>query len=745
MEFSVYEFKILGYNLNFIPTPDFLNKQDFLRDINKFNRRVKLKSHFGTTQNKKEIYFKSNSTWEPEKVHHTVKTFIEDFTKQAKEKMISENNTEQRNCKNLTKKEELALEGLKNRTDLVICKADKGGAVVLMEVGDYITEAERQLTDRSFYKKVQENPTSLHAALVNNAIDQLKNRHLLEAKMAEKLKASHPRTPRFYLLPKIHKANNPGRPVVSSISCHTEKISQFVDHHLQPLSRSLNSYIQDTTHFLQKLRSLPEVIPADAILVTMDVRSLYTNIPNEEGIAAVKHFLQARGESGDQKLTQVISTFLTLILTLNNFEFNDENYIQINGASMGTKCAPSYANLFMGKFEETNILPRIRDLILLYVRLIDDIFFLWTGTEQNLLEFFKEINSIHPTIKFDFNYSKKSINVLDTTIIITEDRRLKTTIYSKPTDQKAYLHAKSYHPKSTKEAISFSQALRIRRICTDDSDFETNSEKLKKDLVERGHNDEIVAKGIEKARHKDRQELLTYKERKRVEKIPLILTYNKKLPNMNDIINKTWHTLKINDQEAAKFTEKPLVSYRRNKNLRDLIGQTRISKGKVLRQKKLRIGKCTPCLSRPDTKCCRHIISTNKFQNRAGNREFQIYHRVNCKSKNVIYLGKCIRCNDKPYVGKCEGQAMNKRTNKHRADAKKADSIPVDKHFLLPGHDFNRDFKLVIIEAVEGRNMTKEQIRETLLRREDFWIQKLGTLEPNGFNVSLNFPSESTR
>ena len=296
--------------------------------------------------------------------------------------------------------------------------------------------------------------------MVNNAIDHLRNRNLIDEKTAKGLKVSNPRTPRFYLLPKVHKPNNPGRPVVSSINCHTENISQFVDHHLQPLTKKLTSYIQDTTDFLRKLHDLPEKLPEDTILVTMDVRSLYTNIPNSEGIAAVKSFLEERGDPGDRNLTQVISAFLTLILTLNNFQFNDENYIQVNGASMGTKCAPTYATL----------LSKIRDLRLLYCRFIDDIFFLWKGTEETLLKFFEEINSIHPTIKFDYTDSKEKINFLDTSIVITEDNKLKTTIYSKPTDQKAYLHAKSYHPNSTKDAIVFSQALRIKRICSEDSD-----------------------------------------------------------------------------------------------------------------------------------------------------------------------------------------------------------------------------------------------------------------------------------
>ena len=729
----------MGYNLNFIPTPDIMNKNDLKRDVNKFNRRIKLKSHFGTTLDKRDLYFKSNSTWEPDNVHHTVKTFIEDFNKQVHNSLKMVGNQPIR--KNLSKQELKALESLKERNDIVICNADKGGAVVIIGIKEYMDEAYRQLSDRAFYKKVPNNPTSMNAALVNNSIDQLKNRNVLDAKMAEKLKATDPRTPRFYLKPKIHKPNNPGRPVVSSINCHTERISQFVDYHLQPLTKKLTSYIQDTTDFLRKLQNLPEKLPDDTILVTMDVRSLYTNIPNAEGIQAVKSYLEERNEPGDQNLSQVIANFLTLILTLNNFQFNDENFIQTNGASMGTKCSPPYANLFMGKFEERHILPRIRELVLLYVRFIDDIFFLWKGTEEKLLQFFEELNSVHPTIKFDYNYSRTSINFLDTSISVT-DGRLTTTVFTKPTDRKAYLHSKSYHPRSTKEAISFSQATRLRRICTDLADYDKQSEQLVKDLEERGHDSKKVKEGVSKARNFDRNQLLTYKTKKETERIPLILTYNKQLPNMRNIIDNTWNTLKINQSEGEKFAEKPLVCFRRNRNLRDLIGQTRISGGKVLRKKELRLGHCAPCNSRPDTKCCRHIISTKFFTNQSRDKRFKIFHRVNCKSKNVIYLAHCSKCNNKQYVGKCEVQQMNRRINTHRSDAKRTDSIPVDKHFLEPGHDFNRDFKLIIIEAMGNPNMTNEQVRETLLRREDFWIKKLNTLEPHGFNERLNFPTE---
>ena len=310
LNFSVYEFQLLGHNLNFIPTPKSFDKNNLNRDVYQFNRRIKLRSHFGNTPGTTEKTFKkSNSIWEPKDVHHTVKTFIEDFTRKLNNSLEEQKETDNKQYKNLNKHEEKALQDLMERNEILICNADKGGIVAIMDVKDYIQEAERQLSDNNFYKKLLTNPTSLHAELVNNAIEQLRNRNLINEKVAQGLKVSNPRTPLSYLLPKIHKINYPGRPVVSSINCHTESISQFVDYHLQPLAKKLPSYIQDTTDFLRKLNELPKHLPKDSILVTMDVKSLYTNIPNDEGIEAVKTYLR---ESDKKSLTPVISVFLTL-------------------------------------------------------------------------------------------------------------------------------------------------------------------------------------------------------------------------------------------------------------------------------------------------------------------------------------------------------------------------------------------------------------------------------------------------
>ena len=388
-----------------------------------------------------------------------------------------------------------------NRNDIIICNADKGGAVVIIDIDDYIKEAMRQLSDTKHYKELPNDPTTLHCELVNNTINKFKNDGLLEDKLAEGLKVTEPRTPLFYLLPKIHKKNNPGRPVISSIDYHTSNISAFVDYHLQPLVKSLTSDVKDTTDFLNKIKDASKNLPVNSILVTMDVKSLYTNIPNHEGIDAVRSFLT---QSDKQSQIPVITSFLWTILTLNNFTFNDKHFLQTSGVSMGTKCALSYANLFMGNFEKTHILPLIQEKSSLYLRFIDDIFFIWNGTEEELKSFINRVNRAHPTIKFETNYSYTEINFLDTTVKITSNNELVTTLHKKETDRNTFLHRKSYHPPSIKKSIPYSHALRISRICSDDNDYHKQLEELKDRFIQRGYREKEIIDQLNKATQHNR-------------------------------------------------------------------------------------------------------------------------------------------------------------------------------------------------------------------------------------------------
>ena len=138
------------------------------------------------------------------------------------------------------------------------------------------------------------------------------------------------------------------------------------------------------------------------------------------------------------------------------------------------------------------------------------------------------------------------------------------------------------------------------------------------------------------------------------------------------------------------------------------------------------------------------MVTTKYVTNRKTGKKFHIYHNLNCKSHNVIYLIECSLCNFKPYIGKSE-TASNLRTNNHRSDCNKADSIAVDQHFSTNSHNFTKHAKITLIEKVENTShMTEEEITTTLERREDFWMMKLNTLKPDGFNQEFNFPRWNT-
>ena len=66
---------------------------------------------------------------------------------------------------------------LSEREDIIITKADKGGAVVIVDVKDYIKEAERQLNNTENYRKLQEDPTATNMKLVNDTIEGSKNKN----------------------------------------------------------------------------------------------------------------------------------------------------------------------------------------------------------------------------------------------------------------------------------------------------------------------------------------------------------------------------------------------------------------------------------------------------------------------------------------------------------------------------------------------------------------------------------------
>ena len=147
----------------------------------------------------------------------------------------------------------------------------------------YTDECDRQLTDTKFYQRLDEDITADIQKRVTFYVNRMHKEKLINDKTKQYLFQSDVKPGPFYILPKVHKPGNPARPIVSSNSHPTERLSHFVDYHLQPLVHKLPSFVEDTNDFLNKLVTIGN-LPANSLLVTLGVSSLYTNIPHKEGV-----------------------------------------------------------------------------------------------------------------------------------------------------------------------------------------------------------------------------------------------------------------------------------------------------------------------------------------------------------------------------------------------------------------------------------------------------------------------------
>ena len=384
---------------------------------------------------------------------------------------------------------------------------------------------------------------------------------------------------RFYLLPKIHKKGCPGRPVISGCGTPTEKISQFVDHHLRPLVPNIASYIKDTNHFLRKLKDVG-TLPDGAILCTVDVVGLYPHIPHDEGLQALREALglpdcMSSSGIGKESLKQDIVDFAEFVLKNNNFEFNGKHYVQKLGTAIGTRMAPSYANIFMDRLERQLISQAVIKPHTWW-RFIDDIFIIWTEGEESLRTFIEYLNKAHRTIKFTYQWSYEEVPFLDVRVI-NNHGKVETDVYIKPTDSHQYLHRSSCHPMACKKSIPYAQALRLRRICSKESFFDKRAKDLCTYLEERGYKRKYVVEQIDRARRTAREEALAEKSKKENTRIPFAVTYHPGLPNIGGVLRNLHPVLQLSRRCKEAIPEVPMVAFKKPKSLAQYLVRARFT------------------------------------------------------------------------------------------------------------------------------------------------------------------------
>ena len=203
-----------------------------------------------------------------------------------------------------------------------------------------------------------------------------------------------------------------------------------MDGHLRQFTPRISSYVKDTPHFINIMRNTQ--LDLENLLVTIEISSLYTNIPHTEGTAAINRMMEEIGN--DTLLKMFIFNLAHQVLTKNYFSFNGRLYEQIQGTAIGTRMAPNYAIIFM-YYLETNFLSNYPKQPKIWLRLLDDIFMMWKDEKLELDKFLAALNSHHQTIRFTHTIDQNEIPFLDTVVYRSTSNRIHTRIYHKPTDQ----------------------------------------------------------------------------------------------------------------------------------------------------------------------------------------------------------------------------------------------------------------------------------------------------------------------
>lgn len=196
----------------------------------------------------------------------------------------------------------------------------------------------------------------------------------------------------MYGLIKIHKTGNPIRPIVASRGSLTYNLPREFSDILRNVVRNTNRSVKNSAELRERVKNIK--IPKNYTLVSSDVKSLFTNIPNELVYEAVKKRWRNISRHTDLPLDKFIEG-RKLVLENNYFEFNGTFYVQISGSPM----SPVIADLVLEILEEI-ILGKFMFEVPFFIRYVDDIV---TAIPSNKIDLVVEtFNTYNEKIQFTF-------------------------------------------------------------------------------------------------------------------------------------------------------------------------------------------------------------------------------------------------------------------------------------------------------------------------------------------------------
>ena len=741
--------RLLNRGLNFSILPLKLDLTQVLVDYRKFERSV-IWHEFWHGRDKENEYippiFRTEKMNLPK--NYVVPEALKTFLCSVKSELLDPRNRNVMSC-NLPQDEIQALKELirLQRERIIVIKAcDKGAGIIILEFSRYMQACYSHLfseqkidgaPSRLYYNKVDDSALQVAKDKILLILEEGLNNKIISKEEYIAMKTDDKKAAKFYCNFKVHKEHEametpPPRPIISGSGSIIEGIGYYVEHHIKNLSNTHHSYIQDSPDFLRVINKVNEgpKLLENTILVVFDVKALYTNIIHEQGLNCLEAKLQ--GRINPQVPTGFIIRLMEIILKYNIFTFNGDLYKQEIGAAMGSPPIPSYANIFMAEIDKLIVYVSVKYSengimsLQLLKRFLDDIFVIFVGSTRKLHMFYEEVNNIHPAIKLTMNHTSiisetsenkckciynSSVPFLDVLCTI-KNGKIKTDLYKKETDRNQYLLTSSCHPSHCTKNIPFSLGLRIVRICSDPLDRDHRLSELKTLLQDRGYSERNIDAAISKAKKIPREKALKkVSKNKNTERPVFALTYDPRLPPIQQIQSKHWRSMKLQDPYLAEvFPQPPLTAFRKQKNIRDHIIRAQIA-NPIRDYAKGKQNGMTKCGN--NCTACPYILEKESLD--INTIKWKIKRKVNCNSYNMIYM---IICNTencmKMYIGESK-RGLKFRLADHRGYiVNKNINQATGAHFNLPGHNL-ANLSVIILEQVKNKSDAYRKEREKYL------------------------------
>jgi len=328
----------------------------------------------------------------------------------------------------------------KDNSNIIFTKADKGNITVALDRGHYINSVNSLLKDESTYKIIQKNPVKNLEQRLNNMLKRWHSSGFVSKQELCRLRNNDCSLPKAYGLPKVHKEGTPFRIIVSSINTTLDSFADYLQRILQKCLPLAQSHVKNSFDLFNTL--LGKKIPENHLLLSLDVKSLFTNIPSELVIEAINNRWLYIEKATKITKKEFISA-VKFILDSTYFTFDKVIYKQVFGSPMGSPLSPVLADLVMQDLERKAI-DRLDFSFPFYYRYVDDILLLTPADKVDSI--LNTFNNIHDRLKFTVEYeTNRSISFLDLNLSVHNDV-LYIDWFKKATCSGRYLHYYSGHP-----------------------------------------------------------------------------------------------------------------------------------------------------------------------------------------------------------------------------------------------------------------------------------------------------------